>query len=134
MLQGRYRHDAAWLAAPGRLSIMNDLLLGALLGFGAGVLVTGGGFYLWFRRRPDGATPVQPAPLAVDDRAGTPLLDQLLNQDDPRETLRQNLRVKFLYDEKKVDHAIDYERERSPQASEEELMRAAIERWERENR
>ena len=50
------------------------------------------------------------------------------------ERLRQNLRVKFLYQEDQVDHAIELERERTPGATLEQLMRAAIDRYERENR
>ena len=47
--------------------------------------------------------------------------------------LRQNLRVKYLYQEDKIDAAIAYERERNPSATEEQLMQAAIARWERDN-
>ena len=50
------------------------------------------------------------------------------------EALRQNLRVKLLHQEDKIDAAIAFERERNPAASEEQLMKAAIERWERDNR
>jgi hypothetical protein len=48
--------------------------------------------------------------------------------------LRQNLRVKFLHDEEKVNHAIQLERQGNPGASEIEWLRAAIYRWERDNR
>jgi hypothetical protein len=55
--------------------------------------------------------------------------------ESPRlQELRQNLRVKLLYQEDKVDAAIQFERERNPSASLEQLMVAAIERWERDNR
>src|SRR4051812_21897823 len=50
------------------------------------------------------------------------------------EALRQNLRVKLLHQDEKMDAAIAFERERNPSASEEQLMKAAIERWERDNR
>jgi hypothetical protein len=48
--------------------------------------------------------------------------------------LRQNLRLKVLYDEAKIDRLIDYERKYSPNGSEAELMQAAIDRWEHDNR
>jgi len=48
--------------------------------------------------------------------------------------LRQNLRLKVMYDEAKIDRLIDFERRRLPTAGEEDLMREAIERWERDNR
>ncbi len=47
--------------------------------------------------------------------------------------LRQNLRVKLLYQEDKIDAAIAMERERDPKASLEQLMQRAIVRWERDN-
>lgn len=50
------------------------------------------------------------------------------------ESLRQNLRVKFMYDESKVDRAIAYERERDPRGTEETWLRAAVDRWEQDNR
>ena len=48
--------------------------------------------------------------------------------------LRQNLRVKTLHNEGLIDRLVQAERERSPSASEVECYRAAIRRWERENR
>ena len=48
--------------------------------------------------------------------------------------LRQNLRLKLGYDEAKIDRLIGLERERTPKASMQTLMEAAIERWERDNR
>jgi len=48
--------------------------------------------------------------------------------------LRQDLRAKFLHDEGKVNAAIELERERTPNVSEEELLKLAIYRYERENR
>jgi hypothetical protein len=55
---------------------------------------------------------------------------------DPGEVarLRQNLRLKVLYDEAKIDRLVAAERERLPAASEVEWYRAAVERWERDNR
>ena len=64
----------------------------------------------------------QPTPPAASD--DNPVLHEL----------RQNLRVKLLYQEDKIDAAIAFERERNPTASLESLMHAAIERWERDNR
>jgi hypothetical protein len=49
-------------------------------------------------------------------------------------SLRQNLRLKFMYDEIKIDRAIAHERQRAPNADINQLMRSAIERWERDNR
>lgn len=48
--------------------------------------------------------------------------------------LRQNLRLKVLYDEAKIERLIDFERQQNPRASAAELLSAAIERWERHNR
>jgi hypothetical protein len=48
--------------------------------------------------------------------------------------LRQNLRLKVNYDESKIDRLIEFERERTPGAGEEMLLRAPIERFERDNR
>lgn len=55
---------------------------------------------------------------------------------DPGEVarLRQSLRLKVMYDEAKIDRLIEAERERMPSASEVEWYRAAVERWERDNR
>jgi hypothetical protein len=113
---------------------MGDLMVGVLIGFTAGVLVTGGACLLARRRRTRAHVPTPPLPAPIEDAAGTALLDQLLDKTETADSLRQNLRVKFLYNERKIDDAIAFERERAPQASEEELMRAAIERWERYNR
>lgn len=48
--------------------------------------------------------------------------------------LRQNLRLKVMSDEAKIDRLIDFERKYNPNGSEEELMQAAIDRWEDDNR
>jgi hypothetical protein len=55
-----------------------------------------------------------------------------------RQALRQNLRLKLLYDEAKIDRLIDFERDElkrkgRTQESVESLMERAIARWEREN-
>jgi hypothetical protein len=112
---------------------MGDLVLGMLIGFVVGVLVCGLAWGIAGRQRQPGK-PAAPPPVEREAPAGTPLLEQLLAQTETAESLRQNLRVKFLYNEKKVDEAIDFERQRAPQSSEEELMQAAIARWERDNR
>jgi hypothetical protein len=49
-------------------------------------------------------------------------------------TLRQNLRLKVMYDEAKIDRLIEFERGQAPFAGLGELMRKAIQRWERDNR
>jgi hypothetical protein len=54
--------------------------------------------------------------------------------DPETEELRQNLRVKLLYQEDKIDQAVAHERERNPGGTSADLMRAAIQRWERDNR
>ncbi len=62
------------------------------------------------------------------------------NCEEPRrEALRQNLRIKVTHDEEKIDRLIEIERselKRKGQldATVEDLMERAIERWERENR
>jgi hypothetical protein len=48
-------------------------------------------------------------------------------------SLRQNLRVKVMYDEATIDRLIELEREKTPNASLAQLMRNAIDRWERDN-
>jgi hypothetical protein len=48
--------------------------------------------------------------------------------------LRQNLRLKMMYDEGKIDRAIDLERDRLPNGNLLQWMEAAIQRWERDNR
>ncbi len=104
-------------------------LLPFLLGLIVGVVLGAGGtaaaFHFGQRRSPD------PAPAAS-------LLDHILTESsaslDYLEELRQSLRVKFLHDEHKIQDALEFERARAPNATEEELLRAANERWERENR
>jgi hypothetical protein len=108
---------------------MSDFYWGVLLGFGGGIVVCLGFFWAnRIRSRPV----VVAEPPTKDQEVGAQLLDTLLH--DPLEELRQNLRMKFLHDEVKINRAIEFERERAPTASEEELMKAAIYRWERENR
>jgi hypothetical protein len=48
--------------------------------------------------------------------------------------LRQNLRLKTLHNEALIDRLVQAERKQKPTASEVECYRAAIERWERDNR
>jgi hypothetical protein len=49
-------------------------------------------------------------------------------------SLRQNLRVKLLHDEEKIERLIELEKKSNPSSSEIELYRAAIINWERFNR
>jgi hypothetical protein len=48
--------------------------------------------------------------------------------------LRKNLSLKVMYDEAKVERLIEYERRFNPKASLAELLQAAIDRWEHDNR
>jgi hypothetical protein len=48
--------------------------------------------------------------------------------------LRQNLRLKVMYDEEKIDRLVEFERQRNPRGTDADWYRAAIERWERDNR
>lgn len=48
--------------------------------------------------------------------------------------LRSNLLVKCLGNEKQVKRLIEFERGRSPSASEEQLLQLAIDRWESDNK
>ena len=52
---------------------------------------------------------------------------------NPQEVARlsQELGSRFFHDKEKVRGAVAYERERNPSGSEEELLRAAIYRWDR---
>jgi hypothetical protein len=103
---------------------MADLMVGILLGAIGGFVV--GFVFGRVLRRP------------ATDTVPTPLLDSLVagyqNDADTVATLRQDLRTKLLHDEEKIRRAIDFERERMPGAEEVELLRAAIERWQRDNR
>jgi hypothetical protein len=48
--------------------------------------------------------------------------------------LRSNLLVKCLSNQKQVERLIEFERRRSPSASEEQLLQLAIDRWESDNK
>jgi hypothetical protein len=50
------------------------------------------------------------------------------------ERLRRDLRVKVMHDEEKVDRLIEAERRRRPEARAIAWHKAAISRWERDNR
>jgi len=50
------------------------------------------------------------------------------------EALRQRLRPPLNYDEDKIDRLVEMERDRTPSASEEQLLSAAYERWVQDNR
>jgi hypothetical protein len=110
---------------------MSELTWGLILGFAAGFLA---GLIVARFLTSQPAPPGQRASTAPHtEPLQTPLLEQMLGKADTAEELRQNLRLKFLYDEAKIDQAIAFERERDPKASEVELMQAAIYRWERTN-
>jgi hypothetical protein len=54
------------------------------------------------------------------------------NGEDKR--LYQDLVIKARYDHDRVERLIEYERRRTPSASRKELIKSAIDRWERDNR
>jgi hypothetical protein len=122
---------------------MTNLILGLVLGFAVGLAL---GLAIPRLRRQPVATP---SPLPVTGATSTPLLDSLLGDtpvaqrgpseknekvDNRAAVLHQNLRVKLQYDEEAVERAIARERDQHPHLPEVELMQAAIERWERDNR
>jgi hypothetical protein len=111
---------------------MGDLVLGFLLGVAVGSIATAA----VLRRipRPAQQPLSQPAAPSHEEAVGASVLETMLSQESMADRLRQDLRVKLLYDEAKVNAAIEFERQRNPSASEEEWMQAAIFRWERENR
>lgn len=121
-------------------AFLAPFLFGLVLGLAAGI----GGTIAVFRANRQPPCPVQSATTPAVGGDGTPLLDQILSVSitapapNPAASrlsdLRQRLRVKFLHDENKVNDAIEFERNREPSAGEEEWLRAANERWERENR
>lgn len=93
------------------------MVIGILLGFFVGVLICLLIYY--FRKQ----LKLKPEPEEQPDQ-----------KKDDIEKLRQNLRLKCMYDEEKIDRLIDFERQRFSKASEAELMQRAINRWERDNR
>jgi hypothetical protein len=94
-----------------------------LIGFGSGVLVCVILYLLLKRSKVPG-----PRSLPKPQARAIPANQELIGR------LRQNLRLKVLYDEDKIDRLIDFERHRNPKGSEADLMQSAIERWERQNR
>jgi hypothetical protein len=121
---------------------MVNLIIGLAVGFGLGVAA---GFALG--RRQPGTVAASPAAAPASGPVTTPILDSLLGGDsgasapagqakvDNRAAvLEQNLRVKLQYDEAAVARAIALEREKHPNLPEVELIEAAIDRWERDNR
>lgn len=115
---------------------MDDSLLLRALSWIAGAVIV-----LWLAKK----AAANSRPRSAGDRAEHPTRPasaQNIRQTQPHreyssaeiEALRQNLRLKVLYDETKIDHLIAMERERLPKGSLAELMQAAIERWERDNR
>lgn len=117
-----------------------DLLLGLVIGLLIGVLL--GLILARFLSKP---APPMDRPLTAATAAAPPnasVLDQILGGDtsaaptevDREHALRQNLRVKFLHDDARVEEAIAREREREPHGTMLQWLEAAIYRWERENR
>ena len=82
--------------------------------------------------------PLVPAGNALDlilsDDSGTHVATADTRDAARLRALRQNLRVKFLHDESKVERALVFERNRMPNAPEVQLLESAIYRWERDNR
>ena len=106
---------------------MNHIPLPVLIGVAA-VLVAGCLYYF----------------LKVRPQRGLSDFDRLLGKTKPDKVsrpkssnpqevarLRQELSGRFFHDQSKVQSAVDYERERNASGSEEELLRAAIYRWDR---
>ncbi len=93
---------------------------------------------LWkvWRSRSQKGIPVRPLDLALPNGVQVRSRVHAAHESDPSivTSLRQNLRLKVMHDEDKVERLIDMERERAPNASHRELLEAAIERWERDNR
>ncbi len=108
-----------------------------LLYFSIGVLVGAamgaGVVYYILTRKPDKAGTADKEPddfarlMAQKPHDGTDQADQL-------EELRQNLRLKCMYDDNLVERLIQAERDRTPDAAELDLLRTAVERWERDNK
>jgi gas vesicle protein len=106
---------------------MGDFLVGILLGTVIGTVGT-----LMYARSKR-SRKVVTRPLADTPKVS---LNDIIGS-EPQDTvaeLRQSLLLKFMFDEEKIERAIAFERERQPQASAEEHLKAAIERWERDNR
>ena len=100
-------------------------IVGAMAVLAVGVVVV----LVWQRRKPKNYAGADVYRSLMGGAVG-----QTNTSGDPKlEGLRQNLRVKLLYQEDKVDAAIAFERERNPTATMEESMKAAIARWERDN-
>jgi hypothetical protein len=120
---------------------MMELAIGILIGLAVGASL---GFFLGRRSAARPAAPPRPAPAKAAGAVSVALLDEMRDRPGARASaprpgadaaaLRQDLRLKCTYDEAKIDRLIDAERERTPRASLEELMQAAVARWERDNR
>lgn len=117
-----------------------DLMISWLVGFLAGTIF--GLLLARFLRKPSAPErPLSAATAAAPPNAS--VLDQILGGEDapqaPTEAdrihgLRQNLKVKFLHDDAKVEEAINREREHQPNGTMLQWLEAAVFRWERENR
>jgi hypothetical protein len=95
---------------------------------GIGILF---GILLWFPFD-SGNTPTKAksTPPVIAPSSAAPVQ----SQQSSRERLYQHLLTLTKHDKDLADRLIEYERKRKPNASEEELIKSAIERWELDNR
>ncbi len=106
---------------------MNHIPLPVLIGLAA--VVVAGCLYYFLKVRPQRG-------LSDFDRLlgkTKPSKPSRPKSSNPQEVARlsQELSSRFFHDKEKVQGAVAYERERNPSGSEEELLRAAIYRWDR---
>lgn len=101
---------------------MQGVTLWVALGLAAAAIV---GFVVWQSRR-------RPGPNSLEALGLVP--EPVRNDPGEVARLRQSLRVKVLHDEAQVERLVAAERERMPSAAEVEWYRAAVARWEQDNR
>ena len=106
---------------------MNHIPLPALIGLAA-VIVAGCLYYFLNIRPKQGLSDFDR--LLGNTKPSKPNRPKSSN---PQEVARltQELSSRFFHDKEKVKSAVAYERERNPSGSEQELLRAAIYRWDR---
>jgi hypothetical protein len=75
------------------------------------------------------ASPLKPRPAAPPLRGPSPV-----TYTGEAQKLYHNLLLKAMHDPEIVQRLIEHERQRSPGASEEEILQNAIDRWEHDNR
>lgn len=121
---------------------MSDFGLGFGVGFVVGAAVAAGGVWLW-KSRPNSAGSASSTAPADGGSLLAAMVGTSVEPGDPApasapvdetEELRQSLRLKCLYDDEKVARLIDFELSQMPAASEADWIRAAIRRWEEDNR